>query len=94
MKFYCIKYWATKGIVEFEGKVTDDGRYVSEVSANSRFDSFFLTLGKHAFLHLEEAMREVEHLAHLNMHSKERALKKAKELMQKATDRKIKVVPR
>ena len=91
MKFFCTKYWSTKGIVEFEGKVVEE-KYASETAM--RFDSFFLRIGKDAFTVLQSAMEDVEQKAHKNVHSKELALKKAKALLQKAAYREIGVVKR
>lgn len=92
MKFFCTKYWSTKGIIEFEGDVTHDGKYAHE--AGTRFDRFFLRLGKDAFTVLQSALEDVEQRAHANLHSKELALEKAKALLHKAAYREIGVVKR
>ncbi len=98
MKFYCTKYWATTGIIEFEGELyREQPNSVQEYAAEgsySSLDGFFLRIGTDAFLSLDEAWNDVEHKAHLNLHSKERALQKAKELLRKATEKGIKVVKR
>jgi hypothetical protein len=94
MKFYCTKYWNTKGVIEFEGKVTENEEFASEVSPTSRFDRLFLRIGKDAFVDMCEAEADVERKAHLNMHAKERALQKAKKLLECAVEHSIKVVKR
>jgi len=93
MKFYCTKYWATEGIIEFEGEVFSE-KYASESDSGPRTYKLFLVIGKDAFSDLPLAHSNVEHKAHLNLHSKERALKKAKDLLAKAAARQFKVVPR
>jgi hypothetical protein len=89
MKFYCTKYWATKGIIEFDGDERDGG-YASQ--RPHKQIGFFLKIGKDAFTDLEEAKNNVEHKAHLNLHAKERAFRAAKTLLLQAADRKIRVV--
>jgi hypothetical protein len=94
MKFYATKYWATKGIIAFEGGVGSEGEYVRELTSSSSWGTLFLKIGRDAFVNMCEAEADVEHKAHRNLHSKELALKKAKALLQKAIDRKVKVVKR
>lgn len=100
MKFYCTKYWATKGIIEFEGTVVNgrdtasplDRTYASETS--TRFNHLFLTIGKDAFVYLCEAEADVEKKARRNLHSKELAVRRAKELLDCVVGHSIKVVKR
>lgn len=93
MKFYCTKYWSTAGIVEFEGVVYEEV-YASEERTAGKLDHMFLRIGTDAFTTLDAAREDVEKRAHSNLHSKEKALKKAKWLLQMAAERKIKVVAR
>jgi hypothetical protein len=91
MKFYCTKYWSTKGIIEFEGEVCQEVWAKEKRSAGS-WGTLFVKIGRDAFTVLQSAQEDVEQKAHLNVHAKERALRVARARLQQAVDRKIKVV--
>lgn len=96
MKYYCTKYWATRGIIEFEGEISKSSSneaitYVRTKASNSKW-YIFERLGVHAFTTLEEAQLDVEKKAQFNLLSKEKAVVKAKKLLVEAAARKIKVV--
>lgn len=94
MKYYCTKYWSTQGVIEFNGEPRPKGGYVRERTDGNSWGTLFLRVGKDAFMSLSEAQAAVELKARRNMLSKERALEKAKTLLQQAMGRKIKVVTR